>query len=502
MRTNQCDDVMVAGSEGAGVSSHADAIAGSRLGGSLALPVVGFSSPHRQAFAIFAFLLLASLSGCTAGTPAAPKKQDAKTPAQPQVVKAERKTLHRMLEQPGAIEAFEETPMHVRVPGFVGKVHVDSGDVVKGPTFDAKGKIATPGQVLAELDVPELVEELQQKVSLVKQAEAEVEQAQASLAVADSHILTAKALVREAEAGRLRTQALFDRWDSALKQAEKLVQSKVIDEQSRDETRSQFKAAEAAKLEVEAKVLSATAHVKEDEAKRTKAAADVTAARAKVNVAQASQAQVAAMLGYATIRAPYDAVVVRRNVHTGHFLQPTGMAASPVFVVARTDTLRVFVDVPEVDALLIRDRMAVQVRIPSMKHKVFEGTVSRSSWSLDVKTRTLRVQIDLANPKGQLRPGMYAHVTFDATFADRFTLPASAIGTHGEQAFAHLVDGKTIRVVDLKLGIRDGSLVEVLQWQKKGAGATWSPITGEERFLDGDLSGLVDGQAWPPATKE
>ncbi len=455
-----------------------------------------------QRFAtVFILGFVLSLIGCNPGATLAPKKPDVKASTQPQVVKAERRTLHRMLEQPGAIEAFEETPMHVRVPGFVAKVHVDSGDVVKGPTFDAKGKIATPGQVLAELDVPELVEEHRQKESLVKQAEAEVEQAQASLQVADSHILTAKAMVREAEAGRLRTQALFERWESAFKQAEKLVQSKVIDEQSRDETRSQFKAAEAAKLEVEAKVQSATAHVQEDEAKRTKAAADVTAARAKVNVARASQAQVAAMLGYSSIRAPYDAVVVKRNVHTGHFLQPAGMGAAPVFVVARTDTLRVFVDVPETDALLIRDRMPVQVRIPSMKHKAFEVTVSRSSWSLDVKTRTLRVQIDLANPKGELRPGMYAHVTFDATFADRFTLPASAIGAHGEQAFAHLVDDKTLRVVDLKLGIRDGSLVEVLQWQKKGAGTTWSPITGDERFLDGDLTGLVDGQAWPPAAK-
>ena len=93
--------------------------------------------------------------------------------------------------------------------------------------------------------------------------------------------------------------------------------------------------------------------MRESEAKRNKANADIVAAKARVQVAQAEQGRVAALLEYTKIRAPYDGVITSRNVHTGHYL--TGAAVKPLFVIARTDLMRIIVDVPEADAMAITD---------------------------------------------------------------------------------------------------------------------------------------------------
>src|SRR5262245_11636072 len=82
-------------------------------------------------------------------------------------VKPERRTLRRTIEQPARVEPFEETPLFARIPGYVRKVLCDIGDRVQGPRQDDKGNQVEPGQVLAELWVPEIEKELKQKRALV-----------------------------------------------------------------------------------------------------------------------------------------------------------------------------------------------------------------------------------------------------------------------------------------------------------------------------------------------
>src|ERR1043166_5803571 len=262
----------------------------------------------------------ALLFGCTPEQPAKTQPEE----SVPKVTLVKPKTLRRVIEQPAHIEAYEETPLVARIPGQIEKVLVDAGDDITGPTTAKKG------QILARLSVPEMVKELAQKKAQVAQAKAEVQQAEALVKTAEAKGAPAKGFVKEAEAGKLRTQANFEFRESELKRFEKLVLDKAINEQARDEVRNQLKAADASRQEQEAKIISAKASEKETEAKETKSRADLDAAHARVQVAQADEERVAALLGYAEIVAPYDGVVVRRYVHTGHYVQP-GTTAAPLF---------------------------------------------------------------------------------------------------------------------------------------------------------------------------
>src|SRR5262249_50751016 len=145
-----------------------------------------------------------------------------------------KRTIERKLQYPAFVHPFEETPMFAKISGFVRKVYVDIGDTVRGPKFDSTGKEIEPGQLLAELSVPEYDEELKQKQAQVAQAKAEVDQAEATLAGTDAHVDLAKASVREMESGRKRATANFERWQSEYQRIESLVKQQVIDAQTRD----------------------------------------------------------------------------------------------------------------------------------------------------------------------------------------------------------------------------------------------------------------------------
>ena len=200
-------------------------------------------------------------------------------------ISPQRKSLLRVVEQPGTVLAHEETQLFARVPGYVKRVHVDLGQDVHGPKRDSLGKEIEPGQLLAEIAVPELEEETNQKKALVRLADAEVEQSRKLLSAAEANIAMMEAMVVEAK-------ALYGRWESESKRIGKMVASGTIDPQAHDETLHQFKAAAAHVLSAEAAVLKAKAD-------RDKAIADVGASAAHVDVMKADSSRSLAMLGYA-----------------------------------------------------------------------------------------------------------------------------------------------------------------------------------------------------------
>jgi multidrug efflux pump subunit AcrA (membrane-fusion protein) len=432
-------------------------------------------------------LAVVLITGCQRET-IAPASRDAvpvaqaSTPAaKAAIIKPERRTVKRVIEQPGEVRADEQTPIHAKIAGFVAKVNKDIGDPV------------AENEVLAEVSVPEMDEEWNQKKALVKQADAEVEQARQSLLAATANLATAESQVKEAEAGRQKAQANFDRWDKEYKRVAELVKNKVIDEQTRDETLNQYEAAAAIRTEVEAKVKSAMALRDESAAKRGKAGADVTAAEARQKVAQADERRLAALVEYKYLRAPFKGVVTSRQVDKGHFLQPVGGKTEALFVVMKTDPVRVAVDVPEADAVFIAGKELATVRGQALKGQEFTGHVARSAWALDPKSRTLRTEIDLSNADRKLRPGMYVSTAITVEHKDVLTLPLSAIVTQGEQSYCFRVEqGKAVRT-RLQLGLRDKDVVEVLKKQTAQQ-SSWEDVAGTEEIVR-DAASATDGQA-------
>jgi multidrug efflux pump subunit AcrA (membrane-fusion protein) len=381
--------------------------------------------------------------------------------------------------------AYEETHLYARVPGYVrlerdpqGRIVYDIGRKITGPRYEGDKETA-PGEVMAELVVPELREEVNQKNALTRQAQAEVEQARKALAAAEAHIDTLESAVVEAK-------ALRDRWESESKRITKLAAEGAIEPQVRDETLNQYKAAAA-------RVTSAESAVKKGRADRDKAKADVRAAEARVDVAKADALRAEAMLGYARIRAPYDGIVTARKVANGDFVQPVGGKGDWLFSVARLDPVRVVIAVPEADAGLVEEKMEVKLRIPALASPSPTGKVIRTSWALEPGSRTLRVEVDLPNKDGKIRPGMYVSAHLSGKLPETWTLPATAVVKQGDETVCFLIEGDKVVRTPVQTGRNDGALVEVPQYRRTGQPPSWQAWTGKEKVAS-KAAGLVDGQ--------
>ena len=428
---------------------------------------------------LLAALTVLLAAGCNR-RPAAPPPQAAAAAAPKiTVLKPELRSIHRTVEQPGTVHAFEETALFARLTGFVGSIN-DDPEKKSHPLHDRRidrGSRVRQGQVLAELAIPELDQEFRQKEALVKQAEAEVVQADKGQTAAAATVAVAIESVREAEAGVIRAQALFTRWQSEAERIGGLVKGGLIDSQTRDETQNQLKASDAARNEAIARVAAMRAEVKKAEANRDKAAADSVAARARLDVARANVGEVNARRTYLKIAAPYDGIVTRRSVNTGDLVSAAEKTA--MFVVARVDPVRVVVRAPEADSGFVTPGQEARVAFPATSGLDAVGKVSRTAWSLEPGSRTLWTEIDLPNPKGTIRPGMYVVARLESAFPKTWTLSAAAIGKQGDDAVVYLVEsGKAVRVI-VQAGRGDGRFTQVLHYRKPGA-ENWTDFTGTE----------------------
>ncbi|MBS0210292.1 MAG: efflux RND transporter periplasmic adaptor subunit [Planctomycetes bacterium] len=409
-------------------------------------------------------LLVSSVAGISLG--AEPAALPANT-VRVATIKPARKALRRVIEQPATIEPYEITPLYFRVPGYVKGVRVDIGDAIHGPQPtppESQGKPAgkaKAGEPLAELSVPELEAELRQKESLVTQAKSEVVQAKAAVRVAQEGITVAKADMAAAEAAVAGAEAMATRYESELKRFVALkerdaVPSKLVDETtaSRDAAASNVRAAQA-------KITAVKAAIQQSQALLEKAAADVAAAEARQRVAEANVEQTRTMWGYRVLVAPYDGVVTRRNIHTGHLVQGS-TGSEPALIVARTDRVRVLIDVPEADADQVAANSPVTLRFPALGGLQVEAKVIRTSWALDRATRTLRAEVDLPNPRGQFHAGMYVYASItSAQRAGALVLPTAAIFADKSQSYCATIEDGVIRRRPVTLGVRAGTEVEI-----------------------------------------
>lgn len=402
------------------------------------------------------------------------------------VVYPERTALHREVSEPGMIEAFEETPVFAKVAGYVNEGWKDRGDTLR------------KGEVLATLRAPELVDERKQKEALIEQAEVAITQARELVTVAEKTYNCTVAQVEVAEANRQMQLARQKRTHSQYVRLER-AGTNVLDKENVEEARLGYETAKAGVIEAEAKIKAAQAMRDEAKAKWSKAVADLRAAEVNRKVAEKNRDLAKDFENYMRLPAPYDCIVYQRNVNTGDFVQATtGGAGKPLYVVHRMDKMRIFVHVPETDADWVRKGAEARLRFQALPGQTFTGSVQRISWSLDPTIRTLRAEIDLPNPDGRLRPGMYAYATLSSDLTNVLTLLRSAIVnegdvTRGYQSYCYqVVDGKARRLT-IELGPGDNQRVEVLRKQVR-AGGPWEPFTGDEAIVRGELSMLKDGQ--------
>ena len=413
-----------------------------------------------------------------------PRPPSADSPAQGvtrvEVVRPQRQTIRRSTEQPGQIEAYEMTAIYAKVSGYVQNWYVDIGSKVK------------KAQVLATLSDPELDAEAEQKQAVVEETEAKLAQAKASQEVAQANLAGARTKLTEVQAGLKRVDADLARWQAEFKRVEQLVGERAVAPSLLDETRSKVRSSESSREEGYAQVKTAEVAVLQGQAMLAKARSDVIAAAATIKVARFDAQRIQAMRGYTSIVAPYDGVVTRRNVDVGDLTNP-GTGGQPLFTVVRDDLVRITVSVPEMFAIEVEPGDRALIHLQAIAGKDVEGKVTRTSWTLDAKNRTLRTEIDLPNANGRLRPGLYANATIVvAEHADVLTIPTTAVVHDGGNDFCIIVaNGKAVRQ-KIQPGLADATLLEIV-----------AGLEGTEDVVKANVSSLVDGQtveiAQPPA---
>jgi HlyD family secretion protein len=435
-------------------------------------------------------LLVIVTAGCHSEPP--PKRAIVTKPVVA-LLAPQKRTLERAVSQPGYVYAYEQTSIYPKVSGFISKWTVDIGDKIK------------KGQPLCDIYVPELDAELSQKTAQVALQEVNVKVAEQMLAVAKQNQEVAAAQTLEAQATIKKYDASVERWQSEVKRLTALSVERVLDQQVLGESQKQLKADTASRDASKASALAAEASERARAADVAKAKVDIEAAKAQVLVDRAAEQRLAALVGYTHITAPYDGVVVARNANTGDYVQPatgdlsaqqssrdeSANRGAPIYVVARTDLVRVYVDVPENDAPYVTVKTPASVVLPALFGDSIAAAVTRTSWALNQRSRTLRAEIDLPNTDSRLLPGMYAYGEVHLKRPDVYAIPVECVVAQGNQTICYLYDnGKAIET-PVQTGINDGKWIEVARRRQQGA---WVVFTGAEQVIKGDLGQLINGQ--------
>lgn len=302
------------------------------------------------------------------------------------------------LTLPGTLVADHEALVNARASGYVARVHADIGDRVRA------------GDLLAELDTPELKQQLDQARAALKQKEAALEQAAANREYA---------LVTAAREDALRADGLNT-------------------QQTNDQAHAQVKVATA----------------------------NLRAAQADVAAAAANVRELAQLASYGRVVAPFDGRLTQRNLDIGSLVSagPAGATTGQaLFRIEAIDPIRVFIQVPQTFALSVKEGLVAELSLREMPGRVFEGHVTRSAGTIDPASRTLNVEVDVPNPAGELLAGMFAQVTISLATPHRvFRLPSSAVITDARGVRVATVDAGRAHLVPVVRGIDNGRDIEIV----------------------------------------
>lgn len=192
--------------------------------------------------------------------------------------------------------------------------------------------------------------------------------------------------------------------------------------------------------------------------------ARLEASREGAQAAKSALRAVADLEGYLQVRAPFNGIVTERNVHPGSLVGPSANASAiPMLRLEKVDRLRLVVPVPEKYAGGIAEGTKIAFSVPAYPGQTFAGTVARIAHSVDVKTRTMPVELDVNNGPGRLSSGMFPEVLWAVRRTEpSLFVPVTAVVRTTEAIFVvHIRDGNT-EWVNVQTGELDGKSIEVI----------------------------------------
>ncbi len=378
-------------------------------------------------------LTLISMSLCGVRAQA----QQAK-PVRAEVVKPKKRSVVRSLKLPATLMADEQVDLFAKASGYVDEINVDIGSQVKS------------GDVLATISVPEMMDEFHQIQAILKAKQARVRALSAKGTQAQRTIDTTKSEVQ-----RYAAEHELDAVN--LKRVQTLREGDAIPEQALDEAKSVAEVSRAQLNIAQARVAGA-------EAAHQAINADVEVAESVVMVARANASRLQTLMEYASIKAPFDGVITKRQVDHGTFVRSAADGTtSSLLSIAKTDRIRVVMQVPEIDVPYVRVGSSAEVNVVALGEHPFPGKVSRVAGAINPSTRTMRVEVDLNNSKNEITPGMYAQVSLVLeTKADALVIPSKAIRVEGKESVVFIVENGIAQSRTIQIGYDDGIWAEVL----------------------------------------
>jgi membrane fusion protein (multidrug efflux system) len=213
---------------------------------------------------------------------------------------------------------------------------------------------------------------------------------------------------------------------------------------------------------------------------------DVDVAEANYQGAKHALDQLASMLDYTKVRAPYNGTVTARFVDPGALIQAATSSATqavPLFTIMDVSTLRFYINVPQEDAPFVKKGTPVTIAVSDLRGKTLPATVTRSTVALDPGTRSLLAEIDVPNPGQSLAPGMFAEVVVELRrHPGALVVPPAALVSEGASKVVFAVDGGVARKIPVETGIDDGLWVEITAGLTGGEDIV---VTGKARLTDG-----------------
>jgi membrane fusion protein, multidrug efflux system len=321
--------------------------------------------------------------------------------------------LEKTISIPGDLTPYQSVNIHAKISGFLESIPVDRGSWVK------------QGDVLAVLSAPEL---RAQRL----EAEAKIQRIESQGAEAESKVAALQATLAS-------SQSTYDRLKAA---------SQTPGVVAGNDLEVAMRSLEVQRLNAEAQKSSVEALVKEKA------------------VAEAAVGVVREMQEYLRVTAPFEGVITERNVHPGSLVGPSGVAMLKIEQVSR---LRLTVPVPEIYVSSFTKGTKVSFRVSAFPNETFQGVIARPAYSLDMKTRSMSVELDVNNLKVRLAPGMFAEVQWPVSRQQSsLFVPTSAVVRTSERQFVVRVRGGVAEWVDVRRGEVNGNLIEIFGDLREG----------------------------------